>query len=321
MSISRKRSIKLSTSPYLESRNSSILTSPIYRLSFKTNSHVSKSRKNFSLSKNEILDTDNCSKIFKSSPTKQFKIRNPAIQQCKQDFYNSNKRKYYQDIENRIMDFKIWGQNFEFSFDVFESIQEIFEYLIRNSDVNKEIFLKIKEIYESWIKAAYKKKNENQECYYEEINNKLKKEISKNEVFLKEIKRLSEENAEFGKEKELAKCEFNQIIENFEDNNKSKFQGISDENKSKLILGAKNFIEQSYSEILENLKFCKLIEKTVYKIFNLFVKKNYPIEQILKRINNIDIYERWKYYNQNLSLKPFGIMEKLINKSERVLGC
>ena len=316
MSIIRKKSIGLSPSPYLESRNLSILTNPIYQSTLKTQSRLIKSRKNLSLEKKEALESDQCSKILKSTSKKQFQIRNPAIQNPKRNLYKSKLRKNTQDFEIRIEDIEVLNKISEFNFDVFESIQDIFNDLIRNSDRNKETLSKIKEIYENWIKAAYYKMSENQESEFDQLNAKQKREESKNEELLNQIKILSKENLDLGQEREIISNVFDKHKKSLGANSEPGYQNFCDESKSRLTISSNYYSEQSYEEIKENLESSQKIERTVYKIFNLFMKKKYPIEKILKTIENIDIYERWEYYNENTTLKPFGVIDKLMQTSD-----
>ena len=244
MSISRVKSIRLSPSAYFKSRNSSIFKYPIYQSTLKTQSRLTKPTKNLSLEKKSTLESDNCSNILKVSSKKQFQIRNPAIQLNKRSFYQSKLRKNTQDVESRIQDIEILNQITEFNLNVFESIQEIFNDLIRNSDQYQETLSKIKEIYESWIKAAYSKISENKESDFDEINNRLKNEKSKNDELSRKIRTLLKENVKLGKEKEMIGNDFDPSIQSLEVNNKSGFQYFCDKSKTISIYGAKHSPEQ-----------------------------------------------------------------------------
>lgn len=252
----------------------------------------------------------NCSSLLSLSnpPQINFKIRNPVLQSHKSTFSQSKGQSQAKDLEEKVIEIEDITKSIGFTAEVFNSYQEIFSQIISTSGKNKKILVKIKNAYETWIKilTSMRKKYEDAKNQMEIINMKIQNEFIETQTLLNYIQRLGK-NQDFNDKQEI-----NEIFEHFGLNHREIFDTLNDEVKEKIVVGFKRFVDQTFSKIKEEIWVSHDLEKTIYKVFNCFVRKGLQVEKVLMRIDRSDLIGRWKYFNENLDLKPYGNMTQFI---------
>lgn len=320
MSIKRTTPLKYSLSSDLDLQCHPKLKCQNPELKLKYPSKPAKARTISDLKKKEgSIDISHCTGLLTLSTKgqKTFHIRNPNLQSDKQVIRRLKASKSPISLDSKIQEAELKSKSSGFTNETYTIYKEIFSKIIEKTNKNKNLLIKIKNKYEGWIDSLLGSVKEQGKVQIDEINEKLDMELKKNQKLLMKIKSLSKENAKIGKEKQTTREEFDEIFESFGIVDSESFINLDDDSKSKVMFGLKQFVEQSLSEMKKELKYSQLFEKTIYKIFNLFMKKGYPIEAVLKRIDSINIIETWNYYNVNLAMKPYGKMVKFIMAQEK----
>jgi hypothetical protein len=119
------------------------------------------------------------------------------------------------------------------------------------------------------------------------------------------IAKLSLENARLGKEKENARKQFDEVFE-FCGFNSNEDQGnFTEDWKSRVVLGFKQFFDQSFEDMKKELFLSQNVEKKTFDVLNILMRKGHPVEKILSSFENSETLERWRYFNKYLVLKPY----------------